>query len=72
MFPYKINWQSLSKNPNAIHLLEKNIEFIDWENLSSNPNIFVYDYDKMKDSKSVLHEELLSVILSPDNMSYFK
>jgi hydroxymethylpyrimidine pyrophosphatase-like HAD family hydrolase len=29
---------SLSKNPNAIHLLEQNMDKIDWYNLSKNPN----------------------------------
>jgi hypothetical protein len=28
----------LSRNPNAIHLLEKNIDKIDWSELSLNPN----------------------------------
>ena len=30
----KINWSWLSKNPNAIHLLEKNMNNINWYNLS--------------------------------------
>ena len=34
----KIYWPKLSKNPNAIHLLEKNLDKIDWNMLSSNPN----------------------------------
>ena len=34
----KINWQQLSKNPNAIHLLEKNMDKINWWKLSTNPN----------------------------------
>src|SRR5205085_101426 len=33
-----INWDSLSRNPNAIHLLEKNLDKINWNCLSSNPN----------------------------------
>ena len=33
-----LNWDMLSKNPNAIHLLEANPEEIDWGNLSRNPN----------------------------------
>ena len=32
------NWQSLSLHPNAIHLLEQNIDKIHWFNLSRNPN----------------------------------
>ena len=34
----KIDWMYLSKNPNAIHLLEKNPKRIDWIWLSKNPN----------------------------------
>ena len=34
----KINWEWLSKNPNAIQLLEKNFDKIDWETLSLNLN----------------------------------
>ena len=34
----KLDWRELSKNPNAIHLLEKNQDKIDWINLSLNPN----------------------------------
>ena len=32
------DWPMLSQNPNAIHLLEQNIDKIDWGMLSSNPN----------------------------------
>ena len=34
----KIDWKYLSRNTNAIHLLEKNQDKIDWYYLSSNPN----------------------------------
>ena len=34
----KISWYHLSENPNAIHLLEQNLDKIDWKMLSSNPN----------------------------------
>ena len=33
-------WVMLSKNPNAIHLLEQNIDQIDWNEVWQNPNIF--------------------------------
>jgi len=29
-YPDKINWYFLSGNPNAIHLLEKNLNKINW------------------------------------------
>ena len=34
----KLKWNYLSKIPNAIHILEKNLEKIDWAWLSLNPN----------------------------------
>jgi len=33
-------WHYLSRNPNAIPLLEKNLDKTNWEELSKNPNIF--------------------------------
>ena len=33
----KLNWNYLSKNPNAIHLLEQHSNKINWSNLSRNP-----------------------------------
>jgi len=35
----KLSWFTLSKNPNAIQLLEYNMNKIYWQWLSSNPNI---------------------------------
>ena len=34
----KICWYTLSRNPNAIHFLEKNADKINWNGLSLNPN----------------------------------
>jgi hypothetical protein len=34
----KLEWECLSWNPSAIHLLEANPEKIDWDNLSENPS----------------------------------
>ena len=34
----KIDWNGLSRNPNAIHLLEQNLDKIDWVFLSINQN----------------------------------
>ena len=36
--PDKINWDELSGNSNAIHLLEQNLDKIYWDILSKNPN----------------------------------
>jgi hypothetical protein len=35
---YKINWTTLSRNPNAIDMLKENPKKIDWVWLSANPN----------------------------------
>jgi hypothetical protein len=34
----KVSWASLSRNPNAIHILEQNLDKVDWKHLSRNPN----------------------------------
>ena len=34
----KIGWDWLSLNPNAIHILEQNLDKINWDCLSFNPN----------------------------------
>ena len=34
----KISWFYLARNPNAIHLLEQNLDKINWVILSANPN----------------------------------
>jgi hypothetical protein len=33
-----LHWDILSRNPNAIYILEKNLEKIDWISLCKNPN----------------------------------
>jgi hypothetical protein len=33
-----LDWKMLSRNPNAISILEKNLDKVNWEILSSNPN----------------------------------
>jgi hypothetical protein len=53
---YELDWHSLSKNPNAIHLLEKNIDKIDWDYLCLNPNA-VYILEQNLDK---IHWEYLS------------
>jgi hypothetical protein len=45
----KLNWEELSENPNAIHLLEQNQDKIDWDNLSRNPNaVFLLEQNQDK------------------------
>ena len=38
VLPDIINWDWLSRNPNAIPILEQNLDKIDWYYLSANPN----------------------------------
>ena len=43
--PEKIDWQILSSNPNAIHLLEQDRKNINWYYLSGNPKaIHILEY----------------------------
>lgn len=57
--PDKINWNYLSTNPSAMHLLEQNLNKIDWEYLSANPAIFTYDYPRLYQSRTDLHKEYI-------------
>ena len=34
----RIDWNALSSNTNAIHILQDNLDKVDWEKLSRNPN----------------------------------
>ena len=34
----KVDWDLLSCNPNAIHILENNFDKVEWSHLSNNPN----------------------------------
>jgi hypothetical protein len=43
----KLDWDGLSSNPDAIHLLDKNPDKIDWYWLSMNPGIFEEDYQTL-------------------------
>jgi hypothetical protein len=73
----KVHWDALSKNPNAIHILEKNLDKVDWYGLSNwyglsmNPNIFDYDYKKIKNTlynDNGFVEELMMNRFHPSNM----
>jgi hypothetical protein len=69
----KLNWTMLSKNHNAIHLLEKNLDKINWRYLSANPAIFTYDYEKIKNQieQSGIKDELLAHYYRPENAHKF-
>jgi hypothetical protein len=57
----------LCKNPNAMHLLNK--DAIDWFYLSFNPGIFEYDYSKMS---RPFTEELMQNRFHPRNIEKFE
>jgi hypothetical protein len=65
----KVNWLYLSENPNAIHILEQNLEKIDWARLSLNPNAITLlcslDYHKMFLDRKDICEELVEVVFHP-------
>ena len=49
----KMDWEILSRNPNAIYLLEKNFNKINWLGLCENPNA-IYLLDKNLDKISLI------------------
>ena len=65
----KVNWSSLSANPNAIPILEKNLNKINWRSISRNPNaihlLFKYDYEAMKQNNKDFCEELVQKVFNP-------
>ena len=73
--PDKITWESLSTNPSAIQLLEKNQDKIDWDhwyNLFLNIYIFKYDYKQMKVNCMLFKEDLIKNRFHPCNIAKFK
>jgi len=62
----KINWDYLSGNPSAIHLLKNNLNKVNWSYLSKNPAIFVLDTNKMRQQiNNGFAEELIAAALHP-------
>ncbi len=57
---YKINWDWLSSNPEALNLLEANPDKINWEWLSQNPNT------------SILNALLKPVAHEPDKINWWR
>jgi hypothetical protein len=63
-------WLSLSSNPNAIHILEKNLDKVSWMSLSLNPNaIHLYatklEANSMRENCKTFAEELAKVVFNP-------
>ena len=68
----KVNWEWLSENPNAIHLLEQNTDKVDWDTLSKNPSIFTYDYEAMKETRDPITSELMAERFHPKHIDQFE
>ena len=52
-------------NPNAIHLLENNLDKIYWSRLSFNPSIFELDYEALENRCNIYKEELIEKTMHP-------
>jgi hypothetical protein len=55
----------ISNNPNAMEILEENIEKIKWMGLSENKAIFTYDYDKIKETNKNINKEIIDWYYHP-------
>jgi len=69
-------WNCLSCNPNAIPILEKNLDKVDWNwLLSSNPNalhlLFEYDYEGMKKHREPIFKDLCEYVFNPKRIIRF-
>jgi hypothetical protein len=59
----------LSENPNAIRLLEQNLDKINWIALSYNPSIFdLVDYEALKERCLIYCEELIQKTMHPSRI----
>jgi hypothetical protein len=71
----KINWDWLSRNPNAILLLERNLDKINWNWLSRNPNaepfLFNLDYEKMRECFQPFAKEIAEYVFHPTRLVRF-
>ncbi len=79
-YPYymmnkKVDWTYLSRNLNAIHLLEKYPEKIYWNQLSCNPNaihlLAPLNHEKMKENMKEFYEELVAYVFNPQRLVRF-
>ena len=67
----KINWNYLSGNPNAIHLLQQKQYKINWSRLSINPAIFEISYHALKERCNLYKEELIQKTLHPSRIQKY-
>ena len=65
----KVKWDYLSANPNAIPILEQNLDKMEWVSLSENPNalhlLFSLDHKKMLENMKDFCEELVRAVFNP-------
>ena len=62
----RIEWENLSLNESAMHLLEQNKSNIDWRLISRNPAIFELDYDFFHERMNIIRHELMKKTWHPD------
>jgi hypothetical protein len=69
----KIDWYSLSGNPNAMRLLEKNQDKVNWVELSNNPSIFkkTINYKYLYQRMNIVREELMMKCMHPRRLERF-
>ena len=81
----KIDWDFLSINPNATHILEKykekindaiellrkNPDKINWIALSRNPSIFELDYTLIDKRINIIKEQMMMKMFHPCNIDKF-
>jgi hypothetical protein len=65
----------LSENPNAVPILEKNLEKINWHNLALNLNaeslFFNLDYEKMRTIFQPIAKEIIEHVFHPKRLCRF-
>jgi hypothetical protein len=72
----KIIWDSFCSNEQplaVVYLLEHpdkiDLSIFSWYNISKNPCIFVLDKEKMRATKTTLHQDLVKHFLHPDKIT---
>jgi len=63
----KVDWNSLSKNRNAIHLIKKNLDKVYWGYLSLNPSIFEWSRIKYLYKKNIVKKVFIKDLIYNKN-----
>ena len=66
-----IDWEVLSSNPNAISILERNIDKINWSKLSYNKGVNKLNYQWLKDRMDMIREDLMKAVYHPRRFEYY-